>query len=165
MNQHSRSLYFFALFAVMMLVAAGLSCSAPSDSPDVPPDTSPFADGGNLVITAVSLSTATPAVEEWVTVEVTVENQGTAAVAGYELVLISHYGDGPPNPSGVEPLPDMAPGATHTVTFEPGLLYMHAGPATLRVLATDTWYELGDAESTGEAGDYRDVPIAVKDGD
>jgi len=178
-----------AFLALMLTLAAGLACNAPLVAPTAPlatatpyrastdapleptavptetdvPTAPPAAEGPNLVITDVSFATETPAVETWVPVEATVENQGDAVAAGYDLVLISHYGVGPPNPSGVERLPDLVPGATHTLTFEPGLLYAHAGPATVRVLATDTWYELGDPDSTGEAGDTWDVEITVQE--
>jgi hypothetical protein len=124
----------------------------------------PTASGPNLVITAATLSTNTPAAGGWVTVDVTIENQGGAAAESYELVLIPHYGWGPPNPAGHEELPSLAPGATHTSTFTPGVLYQDAGTFTLRVLVTDDWYELGNPDSTGGGGDLWDETITVGGG-
>ncbi len=117
--------------------------------------------GPDLVISNVDLSATTIQVEEWVEVEVTVENQGSETASGYELVLIPHYGVGPPNPAGYETLPDLAPGASHTVTFSPGVFYSSAGSYTLRVLVTDDWYDIGDPDSTGTAGDVQDFTITV----
>jgi len=114
-----------------------------------------------MVITNVDLSTATPTAGGWVIVQVTMENQGGATASGYELVVIPHYGWGPPNPGGYEPLPDIAPGASHMVTFIPGVLYTEAGYSTMRVLLTDDWYDSGDPDSTGTAGDYEDILINV----
>jgi hypothetical protein len=126
--------------------------------------TGPVISEPNLVITNVTLDTTTPPVDGWVVVDVTIENQGGAAATGFELVLIPHYGWGPPNPAGYEVLPDLAPGATHTVTFTPGVLYSDAGTFTLRVLVTDDWYATGNPDSTGSAGDYQDFPITVGGG-
>lgn len=117
--------------------------------------------GANLVITNVYLSSQNISVDDWVEVEVTVENQGSAAASGYELVLIPHYGVGPPNPAGFQPLPELDPGNSHTVTFSPGVLYATAGEHTLRVLVTDDWLDLGNPDSTGTAGDYQDFTITV----
>lgn len=117
--------------------------------------------GPNLVITDVDLSSQNIAVDDWVELEVTIENQGTAAASGYDLVLIPHYGVGPPNPAGYENLPDLDPGDSHTVTFSPGVLYTSAGEHTLRVLVTDDWLALGNPDSTGTAGDYQDFTITV----
>ncbi len=80
---------------------------------------------------------------------------------GYDLVLIPHYGWGPPNPAGYVTLPSLAPGVPHTEVFTPGVLYSPAGTYTLRVLVTDDWYALGDPDSTGTAGDYQDFTITV----
>jgi len=120
--------------------------------------------GDLLVITNVMLDTSTPPVDGWVVVDVTIQNQGGAAADGFELVLIPHYGWGPPNPAGYEVLPSIAPGAARGVTFSPGVLYSDAGTFTLRVLVTDDWYELGNPDSTGSAGDYQDLPITVGGG-
>jgi hypothetical protein len=124
----------------------------------------PTASGPNLVITAVTLSTNTPAVDGWVVVDVTIQNQGGAAANNFELVLIPHYGWGPPNPAGYEVLPSIAPGASHTVNFAPGVLYSDAGTFTLRVLVTDDWYATGNPDSTGSAGDIWDEAITVGGG-
>ncbi|MGB2964031.1 MAG: hypothetical protein WBB69_08595, partial [Anaerolineales bacterium] len=115
----------------------------------------------NLVITTVTLDTDTPPAGGWVIVDVTVENQGGATATGFELVLIPHYGWGPPNPAGYLTLPDLAPGATHSENFTPGVLYSDPGSFTLRVLVTDDWYALGNPDSTGTAGDLQDLPITV----
>jgi hypothetical protein len=115
----------------------------------------------NPVITNVVLSTTTPPVGGWVEVEVTVENQGAYVAEDYELVLIPHYGWGPPNPAGYVTLPDLMPGVPHTEVFSPGVLYSQAGTFTLRVLVTDDWYALGDPDSTGTNGDYQDHTITV----
>lgn len=112
----------------------------------------------------VTLDTTTPTAGGWVVVDVTIENQGGAVAAGFELVLIPHYGWGPPNPAGYETLPDLAPGAIHTVTFSPGVLYTDPGTFTLRVLVTDDWYASGNPDSTGTAGDYHDILITVGGG-
>lgn len=117
--------------------------------------------GPNLVITGVTLSNSTPGLEEWVTVDITVQNQGGTDAVGYQLVVIPHYGWGPPNPAGFEDLPTLAPGATHATTITPGLLYADSGTFTVRVLVTDDWYALGDPDSTGTAGDLWDEPITV----
>ena len=119
------------------------------------------AQGPDLVISNVDLSSTSIQVDEWVEVEVTVENQGSDIASGYEMVLIPHYGVGPPNPAGYETLPDLAPGASHTVTFSPGVLYTNQGSHTLRVLVTDDWYTSGDPDSTGTAGDVQDFTITV----
>jgi hypothetical protein len=115
----------------------------------------------NPVITNVVLSTTTPPDGGWVEVEVTIENQGAYTAEDYELVLIPHYGWGPPNPAGYVPLPDLMPGVPHTEVFSPGVLYSPAGTYTLRVLVTDDWYALGDPDSTGTNGDYQDFTITV----
>jgi hypothetical protein len=115
----------------------------------------------NPVITNVVLSTTTPPDGGWVEVEVTIENQGAYPAQGYELVLIPHYGWGPPNPAGYVALPDLVQGVPHTEVFTPGVLYSPAGTYTLRVLVTDDWYALGDPDSTGTAGDYQDFTITV----
>jgi hypothetical protein len=124
----------------------------------------PTASGPNLVITDVTLSTNTPALDGFVVVDVTIQNQGGAAANDFELVLIPHYGWGPPNPAGYELLPSIAPGASHTVNFTPGVLYSDVGTFTLRVLVTDDWYALGDPDSTGSAGDIWDETITVGGG-
>ena len=119
---------------------------------DIPP---------NPVITDVVLSTTTPPSGGWVEVEVTIENQGAYPAENYELVLIPHYGWGPPNPAGYVVLPSLMPGVPHTEVFSPGVLYSTAGTYTLRVLVTDDWYALGDPDSTGTNGDYQDFTITV----
>lgn len=160
---------------LVSLLAASLACNAgasdASPSPEIPeeettetsepapPTDSPL--GANLVIIDASLDTTTPTAGGWVVPEITVENQGDEPAAGYELVLIPHYGSGPPNPAGHEILPDLAPGASHTVDFTPGVLYSDEGSFTLRVLATDDWYDAGDPDSTGTAGDFMDITINV----
>ena len=115
----------------------------------------------NPVITNVNLSATTIAEGGWVEVEVTIENQGAYQAENYELVLIPHYGVGPPNPAGYVVLPTLNPGVPQTETFTPGVLYPTAGTHTLRVLLTDDWYALGDADSTGTNGDYQDFTITV----
>lgn len=122
---------------------------------------SPGYSDPNLVITDVVLSDTTIAKDDWVAVEVTVENQGLSTASGYDVVLIPYYGWGPPNPAGYETIPDLAPGASHTITFSPGVFYSNVGTFTLRVLVTDDWYALGDPDSTGTAGDYQDFEIQV----
>jgi len=119
---------------------------------DIPP---------NPVITNVVLSTTTPPDGDWVEVEVTIENQGAYPAENYELVLIPHYGWGPPNPAGYVTLPTLMPGVPHTEVFSPGVLYSPAGTYTLRVLVTDDWYALGDPDSIGTNGDYQDFTITV----
>jgi hypothetical protein len=115
----------------------------------------------NPVITNVVLSTTTPPDGGWVEVEVTIENQGAYPAENYELVLIPHYGWGPPNPAGYVALPTLIPGVPHTEVFSPGVLYSPAGTYTLRVLVTDDWYALGNPDSTGTNGDYQDFTITV----
>jgi len=170
---HFRSIQL--IIVVLALMAASLACSfAGSDVPptdETPPDATQTSDSSptdtpvtgepNLVITNVTLNTTTPPVGGWVVVDVTIENQGAATATGFELVLIPHYGWGPPNPAGYELLPDLAPGATHTVAFTPGVLYSNEGTFTLRVLVTDDWYASGNPDSTGSAGDYQDITITV----
>ncbi len=116
----------------------------------------------NLAITNVTLSDTTISPNDWVGVEVTVENTGSAPASGYDVVLIPHYGDGPPNPAGLDAIPELAPGASYTAVFSPGVLYTNLGTHTLRVLVTDDWYELGDPDSTGTAGDLSDHGITVQ---
>ncbi|NQS91406.1 MAG: hypothetical protein HQ574_03270, partial [Chloroflexi bacterium] len=115
----------------------------------------------NMEITNVILSTTTIPINDWVGVEVTVTNQGSLTATGYDIVLIPHYGWGPPNPGGYEAVPDLAPGASHTVVFSPGVLYGNLGSFTMRVLLTDDWIALGDPDSTGTAGDFEDHTIQV----
>ena len=123
---------------------------------------SPGYGEANLVITDVVLSATTIPLDDWVEVEVTVENQGFGTASGYDVVLIPHYGWGPPNPGGYEAIPDLGPGANHTISFSPGVLYANIGTFTLRVLVTDDWYIEGDPDSTGTAGDFADYPITVQ---
>jgi hypothetical protein len=118
-------------------------------------------EGVDLVITHMSLSSSTVEINEWLTVDVIVENQGNLSASGYDAVLIPHYGVGPPNPAGLEAIPVLAPGASHSFTFTPGALYSTAGSYTVRTLVTDDWYIEGDANSTGTGGDYHDMPITV----
>ncbi len=115
----------------------------------------------NPLITNVVLSTTSPPEGGWVEVEVTIENMGAYPAEDYELVLIPHYGWGPPNPAGYVALPDLMPGVPHTEVFTPGVLYSTAGTYTLRVLVTDDWYAIGDPDSTGTNGDYQDFTITV----
>jgi len=175
-----RSMQLF--FVVLMLITASLACIVerselppPRDNPPAPTqgrDSSPTitplpaapeqGDGEpNLVITNVMLDTSTPSAGDSVAIEVTIENQGGAVAAGFELVLIPFYGWGPPNPAGYELIPDLAPGAIHTVSFSPGVLYLDAGTFTLRVLVTDDWHAAGNPDSTGTAGDIMDILITV----
>ncbi|MGB2954663.1 MAG: hypothetical protein WBB64_01715 [Anaerolineales bacterium] len=159
--------------ALLTLIAVSLACQIPTPNPpptatqdsDPSPTITPIPptaeEGGNLVITNVTLDTSTPSAGGWVTVDVTIENQGGGVAAGYELVLIPHYGWGPPNPAGYELLPDLAPGAIHTVSFSPGVLYPDVGTFTLRVLVTDDWNAAGNPDSTGTAGDFLDILITV----
>jgi len=162
--------------AVLTLIAASLACQMPTPVPPptatqdsdpsptstpIPPTSEEVGEEANLVITNVTLDTTTPSAGGWVTVDVTIENQGGAVATGYELVLIPHYDWGPPNPAGHEVLPDLDPGAIHTATFTPGVLYSDAGTFTLRVLVTDDWYASGNPNSTGTAGDYQDFLITV----
>jgi len=124
-----------------------------------------FAPGygeASLAITDVVLSATTIPVDDWVEVEVTVENLGNTTASGYDVVLIPHYGWGPPNPAGFEAIPDLSPGASHTISFTPGVLYSNIGTFTLRVLVTDDWYNDGSPESTGTAGDLSDHTITVQ---
>jgi len=116
----------------------------------------------NPVITNVTLSTKSPPDGGFVEVEVTIKNKGDYPAENYELVLIPHYGVGPPNPAGYVTLPDLQPGVPHTEVFSPGVLYTPAGTYTLRVLVTDDWYALGDPDSTGTSGDYQDFSIEVQ---
>jgi len=115
----------------------------------------------NLEITNVVLSATTIPINDYVNVEVTVTNMGSAPASGYDLVIIPHYGWGPPNPGGYEAIPEVAPGANHTVVLSPGVLYGNMGTFTMRILVTDDWYALGDPDSTGTNGDYEDHTINV----
>ena len=115
----------------------------------------------NLEITNVVLSATTIPINNYVGVEVTVTNMGSAPASGYDLVIIPHYGWGPPNPGGIEAIPEVAPGANHTVVLSPGVLYGNLGSFTMRILVTDDWYALGDPDSTGTNGDYEDHTINV----
>jgi len=114
-----------------------------------------------MEITTVHLDSTTIHVNTHEEVEVTVTNIGTGDASGFELVLVPQYGDGPPNPAGYELLPEMAPGASHTVLFSPGIMYSSGGSYTLRTLVTDSWYTLGDADHVGLYGSYEDTPITV----
>ena len=116
----------------------------------------------DLEITNVALTNTTIPVNSHVGVEVEVTNMGSATANGYDVVLIPHYGWGPPNPGGYEAIPSLAPGAAHTVVFSPGVIYgNNLGTFTLRILVTDDWYALGDPDSTGTNGDYEDHTINV----
>ncbi len=104
----------------------------------------------NLEITNVVLTNTTIPANSHVGVEVTVTNMGSASASGYDVVLIPHYGWGPPNPGGYQAIPELAPGANHTIVFSPGVIYgSNLGTFTLRILVTDDWYALGDPDSTG----------------
>lgn len=116
----------------------------------------------DLEITNVVLSATSIHPNEHVAVEVTITNMGSTSAAGYDVVLIPTYGWGPPNPGGYAAIPELAPGAAHTEIFSPGAIYgSNLGTFTLRILVTDDWYSLGDADSTGTAGDYEDHTITV----
>ncbi|MCJ7734827.1 MAG: hypothetical protein MUP11_09790, partial [Anaerolineales bacterium] len=65
----------------------------------------------NLEITNVTLSATTIPANNYVGVEVEITNMGSVAATGYDVVLIPHYGWGPPNPGGYEAIPELAPGA------------------------------------------------------
>ncbi len=114
-----------------------------------------------MEITSVHLDSTTIHVNNFEEVEVTVTNIGPGPAAGFELVLVPQYGDGPPNPAGYELLPELAPGASHTVLFSPGVMYSSGGYYTLRTLVTDSWYTLGDPDHVGLYGSYEDTPITV----
>ncbi len=114
-----------------------------------------------MEITTVHLDSTTIHVNTFEEVEVTVTNIGTGPAAGFELVLVPQYGDGPPNPAGYELLPELAPGESHTVLFSPGVMYSSGGYYTLRTLVTDSWYTLGDPDNVGLYGAYEDTPITV----
>ena len=132
----------------------------PTPVPPTPTPLPPDPGAANLVITAVNISS--PITENsFAPLDVTVQNQGDAPASGYDVVLIPHYGWGPPNPGGLEPLPDLLPGASHTIVFSPGVLYGSPGDFTLRVLVTDDWYALGDPDSSGTAGDTEDIPVTI----
>ncbi|MBN1266349.1 MAG: hypothetical protein JXA25_12705 [Anaerolineales bacterium] len=168
-----RSGLVFSIFLAVMLTVSSACDAATVTStplPEEPEATTPSSEpaaptdspaGANLVITDVTLDTTTPTAGDWVLASVTIENQGDETASGYELVLIPHYGYGPPNPAGYETLPDLAPGASHTVDFTPGVLYPDEGTFTLRVLVTDDWYDIGEPDSTGTAGDFVDITITV----
>jgi len=114
-----------------------------------------------MEITSVHMDSTTIHVNSFEEVEVTVTNTGTGPATGFELVLVPQYGDGPPNPAGYELLPELAPGASHTVLFSPGVMYTSGGYYTLRTLVTDSWYSLGDPDHVGLYGSYEDTPITV----
>jgi len=114
-----------------------------------------------MEITTVHLDNTIIHVNTFEEVEVTVTNIGTGDASGFELVLIPQYGDGPPNPAGYELLPDLAPGASHTVLFSPGVIYSSSGYYTLRTLVTDTWYTLGNPDHVGLYGSFEETPITV----
>lgn len=82
-----------------------------------PPTTVPEDETADMEITNVVLSTNTVPVNDRVDVAVTVTNQGSLTATGYDIVLIPHYGWGPPNPGGYQAVPDLAPGASHTVAI------------------------------------------------
>jgi len=172
MKTAHKGIFVLTLVLATMLIAS-MACGSRTDTttpePEATEETAPTSEpestdspvGVNLVITDVTLDTTSPEAGGWVIPVVTVENQGDETASGYELVLIPHYGEGPPNPAGYETLPDLAPGASHTVDFTPGVLYPDEGIFTLRVLVTDDWYDLGDPDSTGTAGDFEDITITV----
>lgn len=114
-----------------------------------------------MEITNVNLASTTILANKFEDVEVTVTNNGTGDAIGFELVLVPQYGVGPPNPAGYEFLPPMAPGASHTVLFSPGVIYSSGGTYTLRTLVTDAWYATGDPENLGLYGDLEDTTITV----
>lgn len=132
----------------------------PTPVPPTPTPLPPDPGAANLVITAVNISSPIT-VNSFVSLDVTVQNQGDAPASGYDVVLIPHYGWGPPNPGGLEPLPDLLPGTSHTIVFPPVVLYGSPGDFTLRVLVSNDWYMLGDPDSTGPAGDTEDIPVKV----
>lgn len=114
-----------------------------------------------MEITSVHLDSTTIHVNNFEEVEVTVTNIGSGPASGFELVLVPQYGVGPPNPAGYELLPELAPGASHTVVFSPGVIYSSGGYYTLRTLVTDSWYSLGNPDHVGLYGAYEDTPITV----
>ena len=116
----------------------------------------------DMVITNVNLPSMQIGENVFAPVEVTVQNQGGGPSSGYDVVLFPQYGNGPQNPGGQEAVPDLAPGASHTITFSPGIIYSSAGTYTLRVLVTDDWYSsTGSPDSIGTNGDFEDIEIHV----
>jgi len=116
----------------------------------------------DMVITDVQVSDLILTENAFAEVEVRIENQGDVTTSDYHLVLLSQYGTGPnQNPAGVETVPDLAPGATHTFTFSPGVTYPTAGTYTMRALLTNNWPTHADPDSTGGFGDIWDTEINV----
>ena len=116
----------------------------------------------DLVITNVNLPSTQ--IEENVSslVEVTVENQGDGTSSGYEIFVFPHYDKGPQIPAGQDVVPDLGPGASHTFTFSPGVIYSSPGNYILRALVTDNWNTPGGGPgSIGTNGDIEDIDIHV----
>jgi len=132
----------------------------PTPNPPPPPDPG----AANLVITQVKLPEALLAVDTFGDVEVTVENQGDAPAAGYEVWLFPQFGYGPQNPAGHNAIPELAPGANQTIFLPDGIIYSSPGIFTMRALVTDDWLLEGDPTSTGTAGDLKDTEIRIVPG-
>ncbi len=116
----------------------------------------------DIVITNVNLPSTQIEENVFAPVEVTVQNQGGGVATDYDVVLFPLYGYGPQNPGGQNPVPDLAPGASYTITFSPGVIYSTPGIYTLRVLVTDDWYSsTGSPDSIGTNGDIEDIEIHV----
>jgi len=116
----------------------------------------------DLVITNVNLPSTQINENIFAPVEVTVQNQGDGLATDYDVILFPQYGNGPQNPGDQEALPDLAPGASQTLSFSPGVIYSTAGDYTLRVLVTDDWYtSSGSPDSIGTNGDFEDLDIHV----
>ncbi len=129
---------------------------------DMNPTPEPQVGEANMVITQVNISATILTENTFALVDVTVQNQGDAPSSGYDVILFPQYGNGPQNPGGQNAVPDLLPGDSHTITFTPGIIYSQPGTYTLRVLLTDDWYTPnGSTESTGNAGDFKDIAIRV----
>jgi len=116
----------------------------------------------DLVITSVNLPSTQIEENVFAPVEVTIQNQGDGLATDYDVILFPQYGNGPQNPGDQEALPDLAPGASQTISFSPGVIYSTAGNYTLRVLVTDDWYtSTGSPDSIGTNGDFEDIDIHV----
>ena len=116
----------------------------------------------DLVITSVNLPSTQIEENVFAPVEVTIQNQGDGLATDYDVVLFPQYGNGPQNPGDQEALPDLAPGASQTLSFSPGVIYSTPGNYTLRVLVTDDWYtSSGSPDSIGTNGDFEDIDINV----
>ncbi|MFC1960761.1 CARDB domain-containing protein [Chloroflexota bacterium] len=128
------------------------------ESDDPPPEGASEEGWPDPVIAHLSLSNESPTPGETFTVSTTIQNQGTAPLAYYDLVIVHQYeAAGPNNPAGVESLPVLQPG--EQIVIDLPNVYFDPGTYHMRVLVSNDWYLTGNVDP-GEPR-QQDVYVSV----